>query len=103
LFTTEQRKAKRGGLILVDVMRNAYAQTSVAPYAVRPRPRAPAATPLHWEELSDARTRADRWTLASLPGRLERDGDPWRQAPRDGQTLTAAARLLAAALEEQGP
>ena len=34
-------------------MRNAYAQTATAPYAVRGRPGAPVATPLHWAELDD--------------------------------------------------
>jgi bifunctional non-homologous end joining protein LigD len=100
LFTTEQRKAKREGRILIDVMRNAYAHTSVAPYAIRPRPEAPVATPLHWEELEDARTRADRWTLASVPKRLERDGDPWREIGRHPQRLTAACRRLEQALAE---
>ncbi len=44
-ITTEQRRNKRGGRIYADVMRNAYAQTAVAPYAVRARPGAPVATP----------------------------------------------------------
>jgi bifunctional non-homologous end joining protein LigD len=98
LFTVEQRKAKREGKILIDIMRNAYAHTSVAPYAVRARPDAPVATPLHWEELDDARTRADRWTLASVPGRLERNGDPWREIARHPATLTAARKQLEPAL-----
>ncbi len=37
----------------LDIMRNAYAQTAVAPYSVRGRPGAPVATPLRWEELED--------------------------------------------------
>jgi bifunctional non-homologous end joining protein LigD len=100
LFTTEQRKAKREGKILIDIMRNAYAHTSVAPYAVRPRPDAPVATPLHWKELDDASTRPDKWTLASVPARLERDGDPWRQIGRKAHTLTAARKRLDQALAE---
>ena len=38
LFTTEQRKAKREGKILLDVARNKFGTTSVAPYSVRARP-----------------------------------------------------------------
>ena len=34
-------------------MRDAYAQTAVAPFTVRARPGAPVATPLHWAELED--------------------------------------------------
>jgi DNA primase len=33
--------------------------------------------PLRWEELEDPRLRADAYTLATLPDRLEREGDPW--------------------------
>lgn len=101
-FTNEQRKAKREGKILVDIQRNAYAHTAVAPYSVRPRPGAPVATPLHWEELQDSKTVADRWTIASVPGRLERDGDPWEAIARAGVTLTAARRRLDEALGEVG-
>jgi bifunctional non-homologous end joining protein LigD len=100
LFTTEQRKAKRQGRILIDVMRNAYAHTAVAPYSVRARPDAPVAAPLHLEELKDAATRPDRWTLKSVLQRLDRDGDPWTQINRHRQTLVAAQRRLNEALAE---
>jgi bifunctional non-homologous end joining protein LigD len=76
-LTTEFRKNKRDGRILVDVLRNGYAQTTVPPYAVRPRPGAPVATPIEWEELSDSRLRPDRWTIASVLRRLNAKGDPW--------------------------
>lgn len=102
VFTTEQRKAKRQGRILVDIMRNGYAHTAVAPYAVRARPGAPVATPLHPGELEDAETRPDRWTLRTVPGRLERDGDPWRAIDRERQTITAARQRLKSALAEAG-
>jgi bifunctional non-homologous end joining protein LigD len=100
LFTTEQRKAKREGKILIDIQRNAYAHTSVAPYSVRPRPGAPVATPMHWDELDDAGARPDRWTVDSIPERLGRGGDPWREITRRPQTLAAARKQLDAALEE---
>jgi bifunctional non-homologous end joining protein LigD len=47
-------------------MRNAYAQTAVPPFAVRPRPGAPVAVPLERDELTDARLRPDRWTVRNL-------------------------------------
>ncbi|HEX4107528.1 MAG TPA: non-homologous end-joining DNA ligase, partial [Solirubrobacteraceae bacterium] len=49
-LTLEWHKAERGKRIYVDVNRIAYAQHAVAPYAIRPRPQAPVAVPLHWEE-----------------------------------------------------
>ncbi len=100
VFTNEQRKAKREGKILIDIQRNAYAHTSVAPYSVRPRPGAPVATPLHWEELNDPKTRADRWTIDSVPQRVHRDGDPWERIGASAQSLTAARKRLAEALAE---
>jgi len=100
LFTTEQRKANRQGRILIDILRNAYAHTSVAPYAVRARPDAPVATPLYWDELDDRRTQPRRWTLRSVPERLESEGDPWCELARSASTLTHARRLLEQALGE---
>jgi bifunctional non-homologous end joining protein LigD len=81
VFTIEQRKAKRDGRILIDYMRNGYGHTSVAPYSVRARPDGPVATPLHLDELSERETTPQRWTVATVPERIERDGDPWVQSP----------------------
>jgi bifunctional non-homologous end joining protein LigD len=52
--TLGARKHNRGDRVYLDIMRNAYAQTAVAPYSIRPRAGAPVAAPLHWDEL-DAR------------------------------------------------
>lgn len=100
LFTTEQRKAKRRRRVLIDIMRNAYAHTAVAPYAVRPRPDAPVATPLHSEELDDPHTRPDRWTIKTVLRRLDPDGDPWSQISREPQSISAARRRLRQARSE---
>lgn len=100
VFTTEQRKAKREGRILIDVMRNAYAHSAVAPYAVRARRNAPVATPLHPDELADRDMRPDRWTLRTVPERLEREGDPWARIGSRAQSIGRAHRALKQALEE---
>src|SRR5688500_6489111 len=62
-LTTAWRKEKRGGRVLVDVARNSYAQTTVAPYAVRALPGAPVATPLAWEEVGDPALHPQRFTI----------------------------------------
>ena len=80
LVTTEQRKDKRGSRVYADIMRNAYAQTVVAPYAVRARPGAPVATPLHWDEVADSELVPGRFTLRTIRsrlGELEKATDPW--------------------------
>jgi bifunctional non-homologous end joining protein LigD len=93
-LTTEQRKAKRDGRIFLDVGRNAYAQTAVPPYAVRPRPGAPVATPLHWDELSDSKLRPDRWNVRSLFRRLSRKGDPWADIGSHARQVSGARKRL---------
>jgi bifunctional non-homologous end joining protein LigD len=100
LLTAQQRKRERGGKIFVDVMRNAYGQTAVAPYSVRARDNAPVATPLRWDELDDRRTTATRWTISSVPSRLDRDGDPWTEMMRHAQSLTRPAQRLSEARSE---
>ena len=86
-LTTAWRKEKRGGRVLVDTARNTYAQTVVAPYAVRALPGAPVAVPLGWEELEDPQLRAQRWTLRTLPDRLADVGDPWAGIARHAAKL----------------
>jgi bifunctional non-homologous end joining protein LigD len=86
-LTTEWRKDKREGRILVDTARNTYGQTVVAPYAVRALPGAPVATPLAWEELSDGGLRAQSWSVRTLGERLESRGDPWAGISRHAKAL----------------
>jgi bifunctional non-homologous end joining protein LigD len=93
-LTIEFRKAERGGRILIDVMRNAYAQTAVPPYAVRPRPGAPVATPIEWDELSDSKLRPDRWTVKTVPRRLRSKGDPWGDIASFARGLSRARKRL---------
>ena len=95
-LTTEFRKANRGGRILVDVARNRYAQTAVPPYAVRPRPGAPVATPIEWNELSDSRLRPDRWTVRNVIRRLDKKGDPWADITDAARGISQARKRLAA-------
>jgi bifunctional non-homologous end joining protein LigD len=71
--------------VLVDAARNTYAQTAVAPYAVRAKAGAPVATPLFWEEIASAEPRG--WTLRSVPARLEERGDPWEGIASAAATL----------------
>jgi bifunctional non-homologous end joining protein LigD len=93
-LTLEARKQKRGGRILIDIMRNGYAQTAVPPYAVRPRAGAPIATPLRWRELSDSSLRPDKFTLRNIDRRLSRVGDPWEEIARQAKGLGPPRRRL---------
>jgi bifunctional non-homologous end joining protein LigD len=93
LVSTEQRKDKRGGLIYADAMRNAYGQHAAAPYSVRGRPGAPAATPLDWAEVDDDGLSPHQFTVATAAGRLAGD-DPWAGMPRRRYSARKAAERL---------
>lgn len=95
-LTTAQRKAKRGERVFIDVVRNAYGQTVVAPYSVRARPEASVATPLYWEELDDARLGPQRYTIQNLFRRLGQKPDPWTEIGSHAQKLGPARKKLAA-------
>ncbi|HEX4557934.1 MAG TPA: non-homologous end-joining DNA ligase [Mycobacterium sp.] len=93
--TAEVRKDKRGGRVYLDIMRNAYAQTAVAPYSVRARAGAPVATPLEWDELDTRGLRADRFTIRDVPKRLAGQRDPWADMSRHARSLSGPAERLA--------
>jgi bifunctional non-homologous end joining protein LigD len=93
--TVEVRKDKRGGRVYLDIMRNAYAQTAVAPYSVRARAGAPVATPLEWDELDTRGLRADRFTIRDVPKRLAGQRDPWADMSRHARSLSGPAERLA--------
>jgi bifunctional non-homologous end joining protein LigD len=92
--TVEMRKDKRGDRVYLDVMRNAYAQTAVAPYAVRARRGAPVATPLEWDELDRRGMRPDRFTVRDVPKRIAEQGDPWADMRRHARSLARPMQRL---------
>ncbi|PYS66480.1 MAG: ATP-dependent DNA ligase [Acidobacteria bacterium] len=99
-LTIEARKAKRRGRLLIDTARNAYAQTAVAPYAVRAKPGAPVATPLDWDELGNKKLNSQSYNVRNIFRRLGRKTDPWKDLPRLGRSLKEARRRLDAILEK---
>jgi bifunctional non-homologous end joining protein LigD len=86
-YTTEQRKEKRRDRLFIDTLRNAYAHTAVAPYAVRALKGAPVAAPLFWQELDDPEMGAQRFHIRNIFQRLEKDGDPWKNMERRARSL----------------
>jgi len=98
-LTTEHRRVRREGRVLVDWMRNSPHQTYVAPYSVRGLEGAPVATPMDWSEL--AGTDPQRWTITSLARRLAQRPPAWSDEP-GGVDLHATANAVAQALNEAG-
>jgi len=101
-LTVEHHKDKRRGRVYIDVMRNGYAQTAVAPYAVRARPGAPVAAPLDWDELKDPKLNARTYTIANVFRRLERKKDPWAGIWRRAASLNEASQRLNAMKKGKG-
>lgn len=93
-------KEDRGQRLYLDTARNGWAQTTVAPYSVRPRAGAPVAVPITWDELDDPALRPDGWTIRTVPERLATVGDPWVGMGRRGRALGPRRKALDQLLAE---
>ncbi|WP_030418775.1 non-homologous end-joining DNA ligase [Streptomyces sp. NRRL F-5065] len=94
LLTTAARKKDRGDRLYLDIQRNAYAQTAVAPYTVRARPGAPVATPVAWDRLDDPALHARRWTVDDAVEQARTR--PWEGIMSRPRSLGPARRRLRA-------
>ncbi len=72
--TVKWWKEERGARIFLDYNQNARDRTIASAYSVRPRPGAPVSAPVDWEELADVAP--EDFTVASMPDRFARVGDP---------------------------
>lgn len=92
LITTEVRKNKRQGKLFIDVARNAYAQTTVAPYSLRAKAGAPVAAPIEYDELSDSDLYSQKYNLKNIFKRLGQKQDPWKNINKHRFSLSAARK-----------
>ena len=102
IATVERSAARRGDRVYVDFLQNRREQTVVPPYAVRPVSGATVSAPLSWDEL-DADLSPSRFTLDTVPERLARTGDLFRDALANGQDLADAAGRLERYLSLSSP
>lgn len=76
IATTQRNPARRGGRVYLDWGQNAHGQLLVAPFSVRPLPRAPVSMPLEWHEVVPGLD-STRWTIKDALARMEKLGhDP---------------------------
>ena len=101
-LTTEQRKDKRRGRVYLDAGRNAYGQTAVAPWSVRPRPGAPVAAPVSWDDVEGGGLGPRDYTVKNVFRSLGQRDDPWSGWRRRARSLNAARERLARLREEEG-
>lgn len=96
LATSQWWKQERHG-VFVDFNQNAKDRTVASAYSVRAVPDARVSTPLHWDEVPECRPEA--FTIATVPGRLARQGDPWEAIDSQPGSLESLLRRA----EELGP
>ena len=92
LVTTEWLKKKRRG-VLVDHRQNGHGKTIASAYSVRPKPGAPASTPLRWEELGP-KVRPRDFGMREALERVEKHGDLFEPVLQGGQALAPALRKV---------
>jgi bifunctional non-homologous end joining protein LigD len=86
-YISTATKAKRGGRIFIDYLRNSREATAVAPYSTRARPGAPVSVPIDWSELGTLKS-ASQYTVRNVMQRLGRlKKDPWAGIGRIKQRL----------------
>lgn len=87
LFTLEMRKNKRKKLVFIDFLRNAFGQTSVAPYAVRARKIPGVATPISWKELQSSSLKPNKYTIKNIFKHLDKNEDPWKNMLKSAKAI----------------
>jgi DNA primase len=98
LATSKWWKEERHG-VFVDYNQNAKDRTIAGAYSVRPKPDARVSAPLAWEEVADCDP-AD-FTLATMPERYRRLGDPHARMDSEAGSLEALL-VLSARQEREG-
>ncbi|WP_045801022.1 non-homologous end-joining DNA ligase [Flagellimonas lutaonensis] len=99
-FTTAIRKKDRKNRLFVDYLRNAYAQTAIAPFSVRALKGAPVATPLYWSELDNKKLNAQSFDINSIFQRLKKKGDPWSDFNAHAKSQKKSSEKLDDLLQE---
>jgi DNA ligase D len=100
LLTAAWWKEERGERIFVDYNQNAPHKTVFGAWCVRARPGAQVSTPFSWDELDEVDP--TELTIATVPSRVERDGDPWAAMYETPQSLEPLLDLHRRDRDERG-
>jgi DNA ligase D len=102
LLTAAWWKEERGRRVFVDFNQNSPHKTVFGAWSVRPLPGAQASAPFSWDELDTIDPAA--MTIATLPARVQEQGDPWRDSYGTPQSLEPLLELherdMAAGLQD---
>ena len=91
LVTANWWKEERGQRVFVDFNQNAPHKTVFGAWSARSRTHAQVSTPLSWDEV--AVVDPDELTIATVPDRIRRLGDPWAAMPDEPQSLEPLLQL----------
>ena len=87
LLTAAWWKEERGTRVFIDFNQNAPHKTIFGAWSVRARPGAQVSTPITWDEVETILP--DDLTIATVPDRVRRDGDPWADMTDHPQSIDA--------------
>ena len=91
LITAAWWKEERGRRVFVDFNQNAPHKTVFGVWSVRARAGAQVSAPLTWDEVETVHP--DELTIATVPGRLAAEGDPWERIGDRPQSLEPLLEL----------
>ena len=92
ISTVERRIAERKkNQVYVDWQQNAKGKAAAAVYTVRAKPNATVSAPVTWQEISRGFEIKD-FTIKTVPRRLKKKGDLWKDMLKDRQTLPRLKR-----------
>lgn len=89
ITSLERNPKKRKRKVYLDCLQNRKGQTIVAPYAVRPRPKALVSTPLAWDEVNRGLD-PSHFSMMTMRERIKKKGDLFKLVLKAGVNLKKA-------------
>jgi len=93
ITSLERLPSKRIGKVYLDVLQNRPHQSVVAPYSLRPRPKAPVSAPLDWKEINP-RLDPTEFNIKTMLKRVKKKQDLFKPILGRGVDLKKTLRLL---------